>query len=173
MGRMAQRADLFDLETLHLRPGDGHRLDAEVRIDPLQIGGQKYPVSGGAVGTRLDVSRTISGYALRLRFDAPLEGPCMRCMEPAAPVIPVDAREVEQPGEGEDLHSPYLDQSVLDLRAWARDALVLAMPEQIVCSDECRGLCPECGANLNEVDPAEHRHEGAGDPRWAKLRELR
>jgi uncharacterized protein len=172
MGRMVQPADLFDLETLHLRPGDGRRLDAEVRIDPLRIGGQKYAVSGGAVPIRLDVSRTVSGYALRLRFDAPLEGPCVRCLEAATPVVPVDAREVEQPGEGEDLHSPYLDQSVLDLRAWARDALVLAMPEQLVCRDECRGLCPECGANLNEVDPAEHRHEAAGDPRWAKLREL-
>jgi uncharacterized protein len=94
-------------------------------------------------------------------------------MGDAAHVIPVDAREVEQAGEGEDLHSPYLEHSVLDLVAWARDALVLAMPAQIVCSTECRGLCPECGANLNEVDPSEHRHESAGDPRWAKLRDLK
>ena len=62
---------------------------------------------------------------------------------------------------------------MLDLADWARDALVLAMPAQIVCSDDCRGLCPVCGANLNEVDPSEHRHEAAGDPRWAKLRDLK
>lgn len=170
---MPQRVELFDLETLHLRPGEGRRLDAHVRLEPLQLGGQRYPVPGGLVDARLDVSRTLGGYALRLRFGAPLQGPCMRCMGDATQVIEVDAREVEQPGEGEDLHSPYLEQSVLDLAAWARDALVLAMPAQIVCSTECRGLCPECGANLNEVDPAEHRHESGGDPRWAKLRDLK
>ena len=36
-----------------------------------------------------------------------------------------------------------------------------------------KGLCPVCGASLNDVDPAEHRHEPEPDPRWAKLRELR
>jgi DUF177 domain-containing protein len=169
---MPQRVDLFDLETLQLRPGDGRRFDADVRVDPVQLAGQKYPLAEGVVATRVDVSRTISGYALRLRFDAPLEGPCMRCMGAAAPTISVDAREVEQPGEGEDLHSPYLDEGILDLGSWVRDALVLALPAQIVCRDDCLGLCPECGANLNEIDAAEHHHEAAADPRWAKLRDL-
>jgi len=169
---MAQRADLFDLETLHLRPGDGRRLDVDVRVDPLQLAGQKYPVAGGQVSARLDVSRTVTGYALRLRFAAPVEGPCMRCMDDASPSVPVDAREVDQPGEAEDLHSPYLDAGVLDLAAWARDALVLALPGQIVCREECQGLCPVCGANLNEADPEEHRHAQGGDPRWGRLRDL-
>jgi DUF177 domain-containing protein len=169
---MHQLVDLFDLETLNLRPGDGRRIEAGVRMAPLELAGQRYPVVGGQAAVRVDVSRTIAGYALRLRFAAPLEGPCMRCMEDASPSIAVDAREVDQPGAGEDLHSPYLDQGVLDLAAWARDALVLALPGQIVCREECRGLCPVCGANLNETDPEEHRHEQAGDPRWAKLRDL-
>jgi uncharacterized protein len=170
---MPQQVELFDLETMQLRAGEGRRLEADVRVDPPQLAGQRYPVAGNAVAARLDVSRTVSGYALRLRFDACVEGPCMRCVGPAAPTVPVDAREIEQPGDDDDLHSPYVEGSVLDLRAWARDALVLAMPAQIVCSDDCRGLCPECGANLNEVDPDEHRHEAAGDPRWAKLRDLK
>lgn len=165
--------ELFDLETLSLRSGEGRCLDAEIRVEPLQLAGQRYPVADGRVAARLDVSRTVTGYALRLRFAAPLEGPCMRCMDDASPSVAVDAREVEQPGEGEDLHSPYLDEGVLDLSAWARDALVLALPGQIVCREECRGLCPVCGANLNEADPEEHRHEQAGDPRWAKLRDLK
>jgi uncharacterized protein len=169
---MARRMDLFDLDTLQLRPGEGRRLESEVQLDPLQLGGERYAVRGNAVAARLDVSRTLSGYALRLQFDAPMEGICMRCLGAAAPTIPVEAREVDQPGEGEELHSPYLQGGVLDIRAWVRDALVLAMPAQVTCSDECRGLCAECGANLNEVDPEQHRHEGAGDPRWAKLREL-
>jgi uncharacterized protein len=165
--------DLFDLETLQLRPGEGRRLESEVQLDPLMLAGERYSLAGGAAPIRLDVSRTVSGYALRLQFDAPIEGVCMRCVGPAAQTIAVDAREVDQPGEDEELHSPYVDGGVLDIRAWARDALALAMPAQVVCRDECRGLCPECGANLNEVDPDEHRHEAAGDPRWAKLRDLK
>jgi uncharacterized protein len=167
-------ADLIDLDTLQLRPGEGRRVDTSVRLAPLQLGGQEYTVHGGSVDTRLDVSRTVSGgFALRLRFDTPVEGACMRCMTDAAPVVAVDAREVEQAGEAEELHSPYLDDDVVDLGAWARDALVLALPAQIVCSDHCRGLCSVCGANLNEADPIEHQHGGGADPRWAKLRDLK
>ncbi|MGH2979412.1 MAG: YceD family protein [Solirubrobacterales bacterium] len=170
---MPQRMDLFDLETLQLRPGEGRRLESDVQLDPLMLGGERYAVPGGGVASRLDVSRTVSGYALRLQFDAPIEGACMRCMGRATQTISVEAREVDQPGESDELHSPYLDGGVLDIRAWARDALALAMPAQVACSEECRGLCPECGINLNEVDPEQHRHEAAGDPRWAKLRDLK
>jgi uncharacterized protein len=173
MIRMPQRADLIDLQTLQLRPGEGRAMDTEVRLDALELGGQPYPVEGGAVDTRLDISRTLAGYALRLRFEAPMTGPCMRCIADARHVIAVDAREVDQPGEAEELHSPYLEDGTLDLAAWARDALLLALPVQIVCSEECRGLCPVCGENLNEADPEAHRHEETGDPRWAKLRDLK
>ena len=173
MGRVPQRADLIDLETLHLKPGEGRMLDTRVRVQPLELGGEPYRVGGDAVDTVLDVSRTVSGYALRLRFGASVEGACMRCMGDAAPVITVDAREVDQPGDAEELHSPYVEEGLLDLAAWSRDALVLAMPAQIVCREECLGMCAICGANLNEADPSEHRHAEAGDPRWAKLRDLK
>ncbi len=167
-------ADLFDLETLHLRPGEGRSVDTEVRIEPLMLGGQRYAVDGGTVDTRLDVSRTVTaGYALRLRFGAPMEGTCMRCMADAMPVVDVDAREIDQRGDVEDLHSPYVEGEVVDLAAWARDALVLAMPAQIVCREDCLGLCSVCGANLNEADPDEHRHAEGTDPRWSKLRDLK
>ena len=171
MGRMPAARRHLDLETLHLRSGEGRRFDAEVRVDPVLLAGERYTVDGGTVDARLDVSRTISGYALRLRFEAPMSGACMRCMSEAMPVLSVDAREVDQPGDDEELHSPYLRGPELDLSSWARDALVLAMPAQVVCSEECRGLCPVCGGNLNE--PGEHDHEQAGDPRWAKLRDLK
>ena len=59
----------------------------------------------------------------------------------------------------------------LDVARWARDALALALPAQITCRPGCRGLCPRCGANLNE-DPG-HAHEPEPDPRWDKLSEIR
>ena len=130
-------------------------------------------VAGNTVATRLDLSRTAGGYAIRMRFTAHVAGPCMRCLADADVAVEVDAREVDQPGtDDEELRSPYIDGDELDLSSWAHDALVLALPLQLVCRPDCKGLCPVCGTSLNEADPAEHRHAEAPDPRWAKLREL-
>jgi len=171
---MPQRTDVFDLPRLGLTSGEGRRLDLHVAVDPFEFGGQRYAAVPDVVPVRVDVSRTTgNGWALRLRLTAALTGPCMRCLEPAAPAIEVDAREVEQPGAGDDeLSSPYVNgDGELDLAAWARDALALTLPAQITCAPDCAGLCPQCGANLNE-DP-EHAHESAPDPRWSKLSEIR
>jgi uncharacterized protein len=96
----------------------------------------------------------------------------MRCLGPANPEFSVDAREVSQPGESDELSSPYVDRGVLDLHAWARDALALALPTTVLCQPDCAGLCAVCGANLNEAG-LDHTHEPEPDPRWAKLSELR
>ena len=170
---MAARTDDFDLGALRLSTGQGRRLSLDVEIGDLDLGGQRYAADPRRVGVTLDVSRmTARGYALRLRFAAGLRGPCMRCLVEASPLIEVDAREVDQPGGGEELASPYVENEVLDLAAWARDAFVLALPAQVLCRADCAGLCPICAADLNEAGP-EHGHERAPDPRWAKLRELR
>ena len=98
----------------------------------------------------------------------------MRCMADAMPVIGVDAREIEQPGDAEELHSPYFEGAVVDLAAWARDALVLAMPAQIVCTGGLPG--PVLGVRR---EPERGRPGGAPPrraaptPRWAKLRDLK
>ena len=170
---MALRTDTFDLGGLRLGTGEGRRLELHVSIDPLVLGGERYPVQPGLIPARLDISRTTgAGYALRLRFEATLEGPCMRCLGPAAPAFGVDVREVSQPGESDDLASDYVEDGALDLHAWARDALLLSLPAKVLCRPECAGLCPVCGADLN-VEGPQHQHERAPDPRWAKLSELR
>src|SRR5215212_10008757 len=173
---VASHTDTFDLGRLGLTSGEGRHLDLTARIDPLQFGGQRYEATPPEVPIQLDVSRTTgSGWFLRLRFSARLSGPCMRCLEDAGrnEPIAVDSREVDQPGAGdEELTSPYLDGDDLDVHAWARDALVLELPTQILCTAECRGLCAVCGENLNTADPG-HHHEKPPDPRWAKLSELK
>jgi uncharacterized protein len=169
---MAQRTDIFDVGKLGLSSGEGRRLDLVVPVDAFEFGGQRYEVREGEVEARLDVSHTVSGYAFRVRFGAALEGPCVRCLETADQTVDVDAREIDQPGGGEELSSPYYDETAaLDLRSWARDALALALPAQIVCSADCAGLCTVCGENLNHVP--DHAHEREPDPRWAALRELK
>ena len=169
---MGQRTETFDLGRLGLTSGEGRRLELMVPVDGFSFGGQDYTVPGGSVSAALDVSHTTTGYSLRLRFPAAVSGPCMRCLDPAEHPLAVDAREVDQPGGGEDLRSPYLEQGELDVKAWARDALALALPTQIVCREDCLGLCAVCGENLNRADP-EHAHEPEPDPRWAALRELK
>lgn len=166
------RTDNFDLGGLRLTSGEGRRLDLHVAIDPFELGNERYDVDPAVVPAHLDVSRTTgSGYALRLAFQATLKGPCMRCLADAEPVFEVVAREVSQPGEGEELESPYVQDEVVDLKGWARDALALTIPAQLLCRPECAGLCPVCGADLNEAGE-DHAHESAPDPRWAKLSEL-
>ena len=67
--------------------------------------------------------------------------------------------------------SPYITDDTLDLSAWARDALALALPDKILHAPDCAGLCPACGKDLND-EPHTH-DELAADPRWAALDELR
>jgi uncharacterized protein len=169
---MAALTDTFDVGALLLSSGEGRRLELEVPVDSFDFGGQRYAVSGEQVDATLDVSHTTTGYSMRLRFETALEGPCMRCLEQAGHAVSVDVREVDQPGGGEELRSPYLEEDELDLKAWARDALALALPTQIVCREDCLGLCAVCGENLNQAGP-DHAHEREPDPRWAALRELK
>jgi uncharacterized protein len=165
---------IVDLERLALSHGQARALDLEVALEPVELGGQTYEPAGGGSEARLDVSRTSTGYALRLRYDTELSGPCVRCLEDARLELSVDAREVDQPAaRDEELRSPYVSEGRLDLVRWANDAMVLGLPSQPLCREDCAGLCPVCGQSLNDADPEAHRHGGGGDPRMAKLRDLK
>jgi uncharacterized protein len=170
---MASRTDIFDLGRLDLMPGEGRRLDLAVDVDDFSFGGQRYALDPRVVDVTVDVSRmTGGGHALRLRGMAALSGPCMRCLADAAPEVRVDAREVHQEGAGDELSSPYVEGDLLDVSAWTHDAFALALPQQVLCREDCAGLCPVCGEDLNAAGP-DHAHERGPDPRWAKLGELR
>ena len=108
-----------------------------------------------------------------LHFDARLHGPCYRCLSDAVVDLHIDGREYQatNPEGSDELRTPYLADENLDVHGWARDAIALALPEQILCRADCAGLCPMCGKDLN-VEPHEHEEEH-GDPRWAVLAELR
>jgi uncharacterized protein len=171
---MSAEGGIVDLELLALSHGEARAIDLEVGLDPVDLGGQAYDADGGGSEARLDVSRTSSGFALRLRYPVEVSGPCVRCLEEAVLRVEIDAREVDQPGTGdEELRSPYVADGQLDLGRWANDALVLALPAKPLCRSDCAGLCPVCGVSLNDADPEAHRHEQGGDPRMAKLRDLK
>jgi uncharacterized protein len=162
----------FDLRRLRLRSGEEYRDEVELELTPLEFGGQRYLPVPATVPAELVVDRATTGTAFRLRFRARLHGPCYRCLGDAVVDLPIDAREYQATNpDSDELRTPYLEDDRLDLSAWARDSVALALPEQIVCREDCAGLCPECGKNLNE-EPHVHESEG-GDPRWSALEGLK
>jgi uncharacterized protein len=169
-----QSSTIIDLDRLSLSHGDGTRIELPLRLEPLELGGQTYEPDPDTVQATLEISRPTRGYAFHLRFPIRVEGPCMRCLEPARVEARVDAREIDQSEtDDEELRSPYVVDDELDLGRWAQDAAALAMPTRILCRTDCAGLCAVCGASLNDADPADHEHGSAPDPRWAKLDELK
>lgn len=163
----------FSLRSLRLRPGEEHREEIAVTLEPLMLGGVRYEAVPETVPAELVVQRATSGDVFRLRFDTRVEGPCMRCLGDAAVDLSIDAQEYEasDPDAPEDLRSEYVRNSELDVDGWAHDQVALSLPEPILCRPDCAGLCPVCGRNLNE-EPHEH-DEVASDPRWAALEALR
>ena len=164
---------VVNLRALRLRSGDQHTDAYDVPLLPYRLGGQRYVPVPEVVAAEVAVTQAASGKLFELGFGVRLHGPCFRCLEDAVLTVEVSAREYQaaSPGEEEELRTPYVDDDRLDLAAWARDAVALKLPAQILCRPDCAGLCAVCGRNLN-AEPHEHAAE-AGDPRWAALAELR
>ncbi|WP_371783423.1 YceD family protein [Streptosporangium subroseum] len=101
----------------------------------------------------------------------PLRGECVRCLEPVTSQTEVNFQELffyssEDAAEDDSL----LNGDLLDLEPTFRDAVVLTLPLSPVCSEDCTGLCVECGIRLADAEPG-HKHEVV-DARWAKLQNL-
>jgi uncharacterized protein len=163
----------FPLRRLRLRAGDEHRDAVLVELEPFDLGGQRYLPVPQEVEAELTLVQATTGLDLRLRFDVRLHGPCMRCLADAVVDVSVDAREYHASNAGADdeLRSEYVADDQIELSAWARDAIALALPEQILHDPNCAGLCPVCGKDLN-LEP--HTHEDVvADPRWSALEELK
>jgi uncharacterized protein len=163
---------LFDLCPLRLKPGDVRRERWPVEFPVLTLAGQQYTVEPNPVEVRLEIQRTSDGLYLKLAFEAEMTGPCYRCLEDAR--LPIKVRSTEyhaaNPQGDDHLVSDYVDRDQVDVTAWAMDELGTAIPEQILCSPDCAGLCPQCGERL--VEGVEHGHAVETDTRWDELRKL-
>jgi uncharacterized protein len=125
------------------------------------------------VPAELGITKATTGTVFELRFTTRLHGPCYRCLEDAVLELPIEAREYQatNPEGSDELRTPYLRGDNLDLVAWSRDAVALALPDKILCRSDCAGLCPVCGKNLNN-EPHTH-DEDPTDSRWSALEALR
>jgi DUF177 domain-containing protein len=163
----------IDLRRLHLRAGEVRQEDLEVALEPFLLGGQRYESHPETVAVQLQITQASGAAVFDLRLHARLAGPCMRCLGFAEVEVDASAREFYDPEAplGDSLRSDYVVDDELRVGAWARDAIALALPEQILCRPDCAGLCPTCGKDLN-AEPHEHTERDV-DPRWAPLEELR
>ena len=101
------------------------------------------------------------------------EGECGRCLEQVEMEIDQRFQELflyasrasDNPDEDDELF--FLDSDVADLEIPIRDAVILSMPINPICSQDCEGLCAECGEKWRDL-PDDHAHE-VTDPRWTGL----
>jgi uncharacterized protein len=165
---------VLDLSSLRLAPGDVRHERVDVPGEPLELGGQTYALTPDPVPADVDVQATSGGLYLKLAFSAHVEGPCVRCLEPAELDLDVAVSEYHStdPAEQDDeLRSDYVDGDQLDVERWARDSLVFALPDKILDREDCPGLCPHCGRRLEPGVPHDCQGEQL-DTRWDKLRDL-
>jgi uncharacterized protein len=163
----------FNLRQAKLRSGEEYRDEIELELDPFELGGERYLPVPDTVPAELAIAKASTGMVFELAFKARLHGPCFRCLGDAVLEIPISAREYQatNPEGSDELRTQYLQDDNLDLATWSRDALALALPDKILCREDCAGLCAVCGKNLND-EPHVHEDEPS-DSRWAALESLR
>lgn len=155
--------DVFDV--LH-RPGEmrEHELDIVV---PEGFGNAVIGVREGAemsIDVRLESLH--DGILVSANVDTTATGECVRCLIDVERPVEVEIQELFAYSHDEAFEYEVQDDS-LDLEPVIRDAVVLSLPFQPVCQEDCPGLCPLCGARL--LDDPGHKHEEPIDPRWAAL----
>jgi len=173
--RLDPRSPLvLDTRELGRRPGSMRTLSRSVPA-PRDLG---FDVLGVPEGTPIDLDlrleSVMEGVLVSATAHTTVTGECVRCLDPIQRSIVVDLQELyAYPGherdDDDDADLPELEGDLIDLEPALRDAVVLALPFQPVCRDDCPGLCPECGARL--ADDPRHTHEST-DPRWAALQGL-
>jgi uncharacterized protein len=162
---------VLDTRELGRRAGSMLELRRELPAPPdWELELVKVPV-GAAVSLELRLESVVDGVLVSTDLRAPLEAECGRCLEPITDVLELSVAElfVYEPDPDDD-EVPVLDGDLADLAPVLRDAVVLALPLNPVCDETCAGLCPTCGARLDDVEP-DHTHDTA-DPRWAALSRL-
>jgi uncharacterized protein len=99
---------------------------------------------------------------------ADVDAECGRCLEPVRTAVDVDIQELfaYDPDQQDD-DVAAMEGDFIDIEPVVRDAVVLALPLNPVCSEDCPGLCAGCGGALRDL-PDDHRHDEI-DPRWAAL----
>lgn len=167
-----RRVLVFDTRALGRQPGAAREESRTIPApDSLRV-----ELAGVPAGADLDLAVRLEavseGVLVTGTATAPVVGECARCLEPLTSWVEASFQELYhyEPGSAAgDEDELLLDGDLLDLEPVLRDAVVLALPLAPLCSDDCPGLCVECGVRLADAGPG-HRHEDAVLPEWEALR---
>jgi uncharacterized protein len=167
---------VIDVHELGRRPGTMKKLRREVEA-PADLGTDVIGIpKGSALELDLRLESVMEGVLVSGTIRGRAVGECVRCLGEAESDVDADVQELyvypgrTPRGQGEDDDElRELENDLIDFEPALRDAVVLMLPFQPVCRDDCPGLCSDCGARL--ADEPEHHHESA-DPRWAALQGL-
>lgn len=129
--------------------------------------------AGGTLDLDLKMESVVEGVLVTGTVTGLAQGECSRCLEPLSEEVSVGLTELyayplstTETTTGDDEVRSVVDDHV-DLTEAVTDAIVLELPLQPVCREDCLGLCAECGERLAVLEPG-HAHEMM-DPRWAAL----
>jgi uncharacterized metal-binding protein YceD (DUF177 family) len=162
-----------DLRELGRRPGSLHELErtapapADWRVELIGV------PEGAEIELALRLESVMEGVLVTGELDVPVVGSCARCLEPIEDTLHLDVQELyAYPGSTTEATSEEdevrrLEGDFLDLEPLVRDTVVLSLPLAPVCTEDCAGLCVDCGLRLDDL-PADHTHEVV-DARWAAL----
>jgi uncharacterized protein len=128
---------------------------------------------GAEVRLRLRLESVMEGVLVTGEVDVPVTGSCARCLEPIEDTLELDVQELfayegsttEATSEEDEVRR--VEGEHIDLEPMVRDLVVLSLPLAPTCTEDCAGLCVDCGQRLDDL-PADHTHEQL-DPRWAGL----
>jgi len=155
--------EVFDL--MH-RPGEMRERVLDLTV-PETFGN---PVIGLTAGSQVHVDLRMEslhdGILLSAQVDASATGECVRCLIAIEQPVEVEFQELFAYSRDEAFEYE-VHEDTIDLEPVIRDAVVLSLPFQPVCQEDCLGLCPTCGARL--LDSPDHKHEDPIDSRWAAL----
>ncbi|WP_238997762.1 YceD family protein [Nocardioides limicola] len=165
---------VLDTRELGRRPGSDRQMSFTAPA-PAGLGIEVLSIAEGSpVEVDLRLEAVVEGVLVTGSAYADLVGECVRCLAEVAEEISVPLQELyfydDRDQDPEDDEVSRLEGDLLDLEPVLRDAVVLALPFQPVCTEDCPGLCIECGARL--ADDPDHAHEAAIDPRWSALADL-
>ena len=173
--KLDPRAPLvLDTRELGRRPGSQREISRSAEA-PAELGIDVMGVpEGSLVQLDLRLEAVMEGVLVSGTAVADLEGECVRCLDPIEDTATVDIQELfvydddaHASSDDEESDVRRMQDDLIDLEPVLRDGLVLALPFQPLCRDDCPGLCIECGARL--ADEPDHRHADPIDPRWAAL----
>jgi uncharacterized protein len=152
------------------RPGQMNELELDIELTtPMGQGAATVPV-GEVIELNLRLESVHEGILATGEVDSTAKAECSRCLEPLNLAVEVDFQELFAYSLEQEDDFLVQDEKI-DLEQAITDAVVLSLPFKPVCSEDCLGLCSECGMKLAE-DP-EHVHQAQIDSRWSELESFR